>query len=726
MVGLPGLGGGSLGSLIVRIDADTRKLQTGLKQAEGRVQQSSKRMQAFTRTVDNTIRTVNLLGTVFFVTAGLLVKSASDFETAFAGVRKTVDATEDEFFQLSEGIIEMSKRIPVATTELARIQELAGQLGVSGVANLTKFTEVIADIAVTTNLTSEAAATDFARIANIMQLPLDQVDRLGSSIVDLGNNFATTEKEIVNFATRIAGAGKVIGLTTADILGIGAAFSSVGVRAERGGTAVNKALIKIATAVEQGGAELELFAEISGQTTKEFVKGFKEDAAGAFAIFIEGLGRSGLKGVKVLEDLELGDQRLVQSFLSVGGASGILTRAVGKSNTSFEENNALVEEANKRFGTTGSKTTILKNNVTALSISLGEKLLPAFQNILISVNAVVGGFDKLFGQRVGPDTLVKTLTERIELIDQEIEKQREIIQTALGSADARAEAEQRINDLLIFRSRAHLTLLEIQKEGIAQQEELAAVEEERLRTKADTEVGIEAQKEKAIFKTFASFKKKVKTAETLELKELLIKAKVEEVTSKNLEEKKTEILEKELKAREKAEKEGARLSDQIATDSFNLASALIGAIAGESRAAAIALKLIQIAQIVISGQLAIAQIQAQLGVLAPPFVLKQKISTALQVATAIATSFQDGTDSVPEGGGFTHPEEIVIPKNFADAIRDGTLSLSGPGQGRQVQGDAVITNHFQFDNVQLGDDIELSDFTERLGEDVAIKTRSVS
>ena len=337
--------------------------------------------------VNGTTNAFRTLGRVFVglaIVKGIkdTAKAAIDFESAFAGVRKTVDATEAEFDQLSKNLRGLSREIPVAVTELARIQELAGQLGVDGVKELTKFTETIAKISVTTNLTSESASTNFARIANIMQTPLQEVDRLGASVVDLGNNFATTEAEIVEFAQRIAGAGKVVGLSEADIFAFGAAFSSVGVRAERGGTAVSKALIKIGDAVENGGEELALFAEISGQTIDDFQKGWKEDAGKSFALFIEGLGKAGLKGASILRDLELGDQRLVQSFLSVGGASGILTRALDKSNRAYEENSALNEEAAKRFGTTASKVQLIKNNITDLQIEIGTKLLPVFDDLL--------------------------------------------------------------------------------------------------------------------------------------------------------------------------------------------------------------------------------------------------------------------------------------------------------------------------------------------------------
>lgn len=350
--------------------------------------QLTKSQTRLTKATNATSQAFRALGGVL-ITLGVAkvakdtVRAAIDFEDAFAGVRKTVDATEKEFQQLNQGLITLSKNIPVAATELARIQELAGQLGVNGVDNLTKFTETISKISVTTNLTTESAATDFARIANIMQTPINEVDRMGAAVVDLGNNFATTEAEIVNFANRIAGAGKVVGLTEADIFAFGTAFSSVGVEAERGGTAVSKALIKIGDAVNVGGKDLENFAKISGLTAQEFARSFKEDAGKTFALFIEGLGKAGLEGAQILRELELSDQRLIQSFLSVGGASGILTRAIDRANIAYEENNALNIEAQKRFETTASKIQLIKNNVTSLQIEIGNKLLPVFERLLV-------------------------------------------------------------------------------------------------------------------------------------------------------------------------------------------------------------------------------------------------------------------------------------------------------------------------------------------------------
>lgn len=330
------------------------------------------------------------------------VKAASDFESAFAGVVKTYEAvsgsaedTERELEQINDRFREMAKEVPVAFTELSRIGELAGQLGVRGVDNMEKFTKTVAQLSVTTNLTSEQAATSFARIANIMQEPLDSIDRMGASVVDLGNNFATTEAEIVDFSNRIAGAGRIAGLSTAEIFGIGTALSSVGVLAQAGGTAVQKALIAMNTAVAKGDENLQLFAETAGLTADTFAEKWETEPAEAFVDFIEGLGDAGDDAAIILEDLGIGNQRLIRAFLSLANAGELTEEAIAKATKAFEENTALVEEAEKRFATTRSQLKLLKNNFLEVAVVLGEALLPIinkFVEVMIPVAEVMADF----------------------------------------------------------------------------------------------------------------------------------------------------------------------------------------------------------------------------------------------------------------------------------------------------------------------------------------------
>ncbi len=381
------------------LDVNDKGLTDGLSKARVLVNETAKDIKKSFEKIGDDLEKVGrdlTLRVTAPIVAGLgaATKAAIDYESAFAGVRKTVDASEAEFANLSQNIRDIAKATPVSANELARIGELAGQLGVRGVDNLTKFIDVIAKMSVTTNLTSEAAATSFARIANIMQLPIDRVDKMGSTVVDLGNKFATTESEIVSFAERIAGAGKIASLSTSDILAIGTAMSSVGVEAEAGGTAVQKVLITMVQAVSEGGNKLEEFAKTAGISSKEFQAMFQEDAMAAFTHFVEGLGKQGEGAFKTLEKLELQDQRLIRSFLSLANAGELLNDTYNVSAKAWMQNNALQEEAEKRFATTASQIQIAKNNLYDLGITVGSVLLPALNDLMKDITPVIQSFAK--------------------------------------------------------------------------------------------------------------------------------------------------------------------------------------------------------------------------------------------------------------------------------------------------------------------------------------------
>lgn len=329
------------------------------------------------------------VGTVIAIGFAKAIKTSIDFESAFTGVRKTVELSEKGFAELEQRFKTLSTETGTTFIELSRIGELAGQLGVSGVENLSKFTRVIADIAVTTNLTAEEAATSFARIANVMQEPLENIDRMGATVVDLGNNFATTEAEIATFGQRISGAGKIVGFTTADVFAIGTALSSVGVQAEAGGTAVQMGLLKINAAVIDGGSKLRIFAKTAGLTSEEFAEMWETDASGAFEKFILGLGTQGDKAQTTLKAVGLGSVRATRAFLSLSNAGDLITRALKTSEEAWEANSALTDEAQKRYATLERQLAKAKAEFAILGDEIGDVLAPILKSLIPIIIKVI-------------------------------------------------------------------------------------------------------------------------------------------------------------------------------------------------------------------------------------------------------------------------------------------------------------------------------------------------
>lgn len=306
---------------------------------------------------------------------GGATRGVIEYETAFTGIRKTVEATEVEFMQLDKNIRDLSRTIPVGRIELARIGQVAGQLGIRGVDNLTDFIETIAMIGPTTDLTTEEAAIGFARLSNIMGLAIEDVGSLASAVVALGNNFATFEPEILNFAQRIAVSGQIVGFSTDQVLALGTALSSLGIRAELGGTAMQRALLTINEIVAQTKDELELLAAVSGLTAEEFAAQWEEDAAGAFQAFLGGLGQAGDLASSVLDELGLASQRNLQALLALAAAPETLADAFNVAAAEMAAPLALTEEFSRVAATTASQMAIFKSEVRETADVIGGVLV---------------------------------------------------------------------------------------------------------------------------------------------------------------------------------------------------------------------------------------------------------------------------------------------------------------------------------------------------------------
>ena len=310
------------------------------------------------------------------------VQASMDFESAITGVAKTTDLTDGELADMSDAIKAMSTEIPASTTEIAAVAEAAGQLGIQKDA-LLDFTRVMTMLGTATNMTAEDAATALARFANITGMSADNYDRLGAVIVDLGNNFATTESEITQMGTRLASGGKLAGLTEPQIMALAAAMSSVGIEAEAGGTAMTQTLNAIEKAVANGEDALQGFADVAGMSADEFAQTWSTDALDALTAFIRGLGtldERGESAVLVLEDLGLKGIRQGNMLKSLALAADQMDSAVQTANTAWDENIALTNEANKRYATTQSKLDMMQNAYNNLKVAVGDAFTPALRD----------------------------------------------------------------------------------------------------------------------------------------------------------------------------------------------------------------------------------------------------------------------------------------------------------------------------------------------------------
>lgn len=380
-----------------------------LKEIENQLTNTGKKIEEFGTKVENIGNKIEGAGkkvSAFSIATGTALvasaKSAIDFEDAFTGVEKTVDGTEQQMAELKQGIRDMAKEIPSTTTEISAVAEAAGQLGIK-TEDILSFTRVMIDLGNSTNLSAEEAASSLAKFANVTKMSANDYDKLGATIVALGNNFATTEADIVEMATRLAATGELAGLSQSQILSLATAMSSVGIEAEAGGSAMSKLLKQIQVAVETGSSDLKDFAKVAGMTTSEFKQAFEKDAVSALTAFISGLNdtkRNGKSAVAILEDMDLKEVRLSNTILSLANASDVMTKAVKVGGEAWEDNTALTNEANKRYDTLKSKITIAINKIKDLAITFGNKLTPTLSKTIDKIEDLTKWVSNLTDEQV--------------------------------------------------------------------------------------------------------------------------------------------------------------------------------------------------------------------------------------------------------------------------------------------------------------------------------------
>lgn len=432
--------------------------EKGLKAAERadeaqNLQNTGKRWKEVGEGIDTVTKPLQYAATALAAGGVASAKFAIDFENNFANVKKTVDGTPEQIEKIRQEIIDMTtvginghSAIPETTAELTELAAAGGQLGIK-TENISKFTETMAMLGTATNLYGEEGAATLAKFANVTKMDQENFDRLGSSIVDLGNNFATTESDIANMSMRLAGAGTQIGLSQADILGIATALSSVGIEAEMGGSAFSKAMIAMQMATTNGytqvndvmnktgmslrdlqllsannskdfksladglgytstelnsmissGVQLENFAKITGKTTEEFKNLFDSSPAEAIDAFIKGLQNAdgaGENAIGMLQDMGFTEVRLRDSLLRLANSEAGITEAVTRSNTAWNENIALQNEFDAKAETTASQLSVTKNNIVEAARSIGETMLPSIKDASTTVADFAKGLSQM-------------------------------------------------------------------------------------------------------------------------------------------------------------------------------------------------------------------------------------------------------------------------------------------------------------------------------------------
>lgn len=387
------------------------------------------------------------------------VKAVMDFDRAWSGVVKTVDATDNtslEELQTSlRGLVK--NELPITAEEMFGVAEAAGRLGISA-DDMVDFSKTMVKLGQTTTLSAQDAATSLVKFSNTTGMSIQDMDRLGSSIVALGQNSKAMEDQIVDMALGLSEAGAQVNMSESDIVGFSAALADLGIEAETGGSAFSTLLGSMQSAATVGMTSTEImektgrsladlkkyaeddvtgfeslansmgytaeefkgfidssillegFSSVTGKTAAEFQKAFAEDATGALLDFIEGLSKAESQGRTandVLDEMGITEDGMRDSLLKAASASDTFRDSIKLSSSAWEENTSLTKEAKESNQTMESQMQLTMNKVRDAAVVAGAELAPTLLRLAEGIADVATKFSELSPET--QDFIIKTI-----------------------------------------------------------------------------------------------------------------------------------------------------------------------------------------------------------------------------------------------------------------------------------------------------------------------------
>ncbi len=337
----------------------------------------------------------NLAGTAMktAVLAAPLVgatKAAMEFESEMAEIRKVVDFdTPEQFKQMGQDILDLSTKMPMAASGIAKIVAAGGQAGIAK-EDLLEFAQDAVKMGVAFDLTADQAGDMMAKWRSAFDLNQDGVVALADKINYLGNTTAASAPLISDVVTRIGPLGEIGGVASGEIAALGATMIQTGTQSDVAATGIKNLILGMSIGEKATKSQAAAFQQL-GFDAADMAKRMQADAKGAILdVFhaIQALPKDQQAGV--LKDL-FGEE-------SIGAISPLLSKL-----NLLEDNFNKVSDATKYGGsvdaeyaarceTTANQMYLFKNSMTAVAIEIGSALLPAINSILRSIVPVVVTF----------------------------------------------------------------------------------------------------------------------------------------------------------------------------------------------------------------------------------------------------------------------------------------------------------------------------------------------
>ncbi len=308
-------------------------------------------------------------------------------------VRKTTHFTADEVGRLSDNLTKLDTRTPIE--QLLSISARGGQLGLKAQEDIRGFTEAANQLMVALPEMGEESATELMKIAKAtgdLKRNGDDVqetlERVGSTIIELRANSASTAPAITDFVKRVGAVGAQAGITIDQVAALGSTVDALGGRVEMSATALSRMIpairnnsFAVANAIGvtekslkdlfNSGRAMDAMVLIF-QKMRESVQQYDtstEKGMNAMADHVEEMLGKNATMQEVMKELNQQGARAGIVFGLLSQNVDELEKQLGIANNAYRQNTALLNEYNNMNETTAAKWERLKNSIEEWFVS---------------------------------------------------------------------------------------------------------------------------------------------------------------------------------------------------------------------------------------------------------------------------------------------------------------------------------------------------------------------
>ena len=334
-------------------------------------------------------RRVFALGAAMTAAFVVAVKAAADFESAFTSVERTSQLVGVEAEGLRRTLLNMAREIPVAFEDITKVATLGAQLGIAA-QDLDQFTESVIKFSALSGISADQVGLSFGRLAQLMRVPISEIENLSSAIAFAGINAVATDREILSMGESIAAAASLAGFSADQTLGFATALASLKVRPEEARGVFTRLFKTFDIEASRAGTRMDDFAKTVGLAKDEAIALVKSDPSEFFKRFLTGANAAGKLNESMLA-LGITNTRELNVLIRLAENMDVVEKALSDTSEQFEAGTFAAEAFALVADDLNSKFQTLKNSMEELFADMGGTMVGPLKGIVDAVQGLVNG-----------------------------------------------------------------------------------------------------------------------------------------------------------------------------------------------------------------------------------------------------------------------------------------------------------------------------------------------